>query len=628
MNYKRFIVFLLLITVLGMNAFGCKKQNDDPVEDEAQFTFVEMNTDEYGSTVDSLVATDALGRSIGEASVSQSQKDVGLFYFIWHGEVTMSGIYDISQMLQNDPDTLWDVNGSVDSPVSRFHYWGEPLYGYYDSDDPYVIKKHMELFIASSIDYLCFDLTNGALYIDTIKNIADEILRLQGQGWDPPRLTALIDVIDRQYGNVAPNVIKLYDELYSQEKYESVWYRSKEDGKPIIAIDTLQGQKVNLYNASKEVYDFFNIRNLLWPQSELNFFRPDMPWMDWTYPQSISNYGYTSVSIAQHTSENHVFSESINPLTSAEKYNENQGRGWDYEKGVNVKENVVRGTNLDAQWQTAINNENVKEVMVTGWNEWIAQKLCDYRGLTDRVQFVDCVDMEFSRDLEMMKGGYGDNFYLQNMLNTRLFKGQTDVAFRAGTGSPALDGQWQSGRVYHDVVGEVVERDYKDARNGTSSIYINKTNRNDVESVRMVNDNEYLYIQINLADNYVFDYSKDNNLNVLISVYGRAKGWNGCDYIVNRTACESGFSKTSLHPFTTDGKYGFGEATECDAYLNGKGFAVKIPLKSLGISNSENFTIDFKVVDNLSNPSDVTSYYLDGESAPAGRLNYRYHAGK
>ena len=102
---------------------------------------------QYAATVNSLTATDALGRSFNEALVSDSNNKVGLFYWIWHGEHTSAGIFNISELLENDPDILWETGVACKekSPINATHYWAEPLYGYYSSDDPWVIKKHLEL---------------------------------------------------------------------------------------------------------------------------------------------------------------------------------------------------------------------------------------------------------------------------------------------------------------------------------------------------------------------------------------------------------------------------------------------------------------------------------------------------
>ena len=50
-----------------------------------------------------------------------------------------------------------------------------------------------------------------------------------------------------------------------------------------------------------------------------------------------------------------------------------------------------------------------------------------------------------------------------------------------------------------------------------------------------------------------------------------------------------------------------------------------ILLESLGIKEGD-FTVDFKIADGISDSSDIMNFYLDGDSAPIGRLNYRYNS--
>ena len=58
--------------------------------------------------------------------------------------------------------------------------------------------------------------------------------------------------------------------------------------------------------------------------------------------------------------------------------------------------------------------------------------------------------------------------------------------------------------------------------------------------------------------------------------------------------------------------------------MQGNVFAVRIPLSALGVKG--NFTVDFKVADGISDCSNIDNYYIDGDCAPIGRLNYRYNA--
>ena len=131
-------------------------------------------------TVASLASVDAYGRTAYASYERQENRDVGLFYFLWLG-AHGNKVYDISDLLENDPDALWDTEGNEESPLGQYHYWGEPLYGYYNSKDPWVIRRQMELFTLSGIDFIAFDCTNGYDYIDVISVILPTVYHRRGR---------------------------------------------------------------------------------------------------------------------------------------------------------------------------------------------------------------------------------------------------------------------------------------------------------------------------------------------------------------------------------------------------------------------------------------------------------------
>lgn len=631
---KKRIISLLMATTLACAFAGCGTGTKER-------SFVKPDEDSYAATINSIVATDSLGRSFSEASVAKSDKKVGLFYFVWHGYSTSAGIFDISKMLKENPSALWgtDAESVKSSPVNAFHYWGEPLYGYYASDDPYIVKKHLELFIASGIDYICLDLTNLFIYENVIEVLIKEILELQAQGWNPP---TILPMFGNNPASVA-NVPVFYEKFHKNHpEYASVWY--KVGGYPVISMETgeyVDGTGSYHYGYEElpeEIKNYFAFRHTLWPMSYENgeeILEDGMLWMDWVYPQQISPAGYVNVSVAQHPS--YAFSYSENPETAAKHYNANRGRGYNFTRGENDSSMVFEGTNLAAQWRTVHKNaDKVNEVMVTGWNEWIAQKLQGsgyyVKIPNDRgtICFADTFNTEFSRDLEMTAGGYGDNFYLQNMLNVRKFKSSEETNFAAGKASADISGNdgWNGGRIYRDVTGEAIKRDFDNASH--TAKYTNDTARNDIAFVEVVNDDEYLYIRITTVNDIIIDESSDNNLNVLLSTVGNASPrWEGYDFILNRTAPTSGKGMVKVEKCAENGKFVFESAGVAESYLSGKIFAVKIPLSVLGIKDAKKgFTVDLKVADGISDPSDIMKYYTDGDSAPAGRLNYRYNSGR
>lgn len=616
MSKKRLISWLMAFSCLFV--CGCGGNGGETVTGN----FVAPSDDVYVATINSLVATDALGRSFGESAVENSVKNVGMFYFVWHGEHN-TGIYDVTKLSESDPQSLWSTEPNTVSPLNGAHYWGEPLYGYYASDDPWVIMRHLELLTMSGVDYLALDLTNISIYEKNVRTLLDAVVALQDQGWNPPKVCELLCGAATDDTDVG-RITEFYNTFYKNEKYKNAWYCV--DGKPLVGI----GMKWAYEGLSEEIKNAFHFRNIVWPFQSPSAYPNDMSWMDWEYPQRVYDMdGFMSVSVAQHNS--YAFSKSVNPETTDYAYNENRGRGWSYNSEKNIASNAVRGTNFQTQWETAFENyENVNEVMVTGWNEWIAFKSLGtsyFKEETNdlgKVCFPDTVNMEFSRDLEMMKGGYGDNFYLQNMLNTRKFKSNDKtVEYKGANGSPSLDGSFTGARTYLDVSGDAMARDFK--RADGKEQYVNTTNRNDIVRTEVMNDSEYLYIKVTTKDEIVIDSAATNNLNILLSVQGvNGAKWEGYQFIVNRKPASFGLGKTTIERVAVNGKFEFDSSVSADSYLAGNTFAVKIPLSALGVQGG--FTVDFKIADGISEQGNIDNYYIDGDCAPIGRLNYRYHA--
>ena len=91
-------------------------------------------------------ATDALGRTLplaAEVGPPRTNRFVGIFYFLWHDRTcprspALDGPYDIARIMARDPRALEKPDSPLWGPIGASHYWGEPLYGYYTSDDPWV----------------------------------------------------------------------------------------------------------------------------------------------------------------------------------------------------------------------------------------------------------------------------------------------------------------------------------------------------------------------------------------------------------------------------------------------------------------------------------------------------------
>ena len=103
-----------------------------------------------------------------------------------------------------------------------------------------------------------------------------------------------------------------------------------------------------------------------------------------------------------------------------------------------------------------------------------------------------------------MKGGYGDNYYMQMIDYIRRYKG-TDPGVEAGenytidlTGSFA---QWDSAKVkaqYQDYVNDISNRNTKGFGNIS---YVNTTGRNDIQNMKVARSSDRLYFYVDTVNN-------------------------------------------------------------------------------------------------------------------------------
>ncbi len=682
---KRKIKTLLVLSSVGVFALLCAGCSRRPTTQIKDYGVMLPDNNVYNATINSIVSTDIYGRSFDEGDVASSDKKVGMFYFVWLGEHTDSGIFDVTKYSQTEDGkkALWsevelidpdgpinnpsnykikeeldgDGNPITPSPLFTFHYFSEPLYGYYCSDDPWVIARHIELLTVSGIDYIAFDLTNISIYADNIRVVLDSLLKFQKMGWNVPKATSFLTGTDKSQ-NHPGRILDFYNTFYADPKYDSLWLRDEESNKPILSIDRFEYYS----GLSPIVTANLKIKNTIWPYDKSATIYDDMSWMDWEYPQRVyenSDGNYMSVSVTQHVAGS--FGMSANPhikdgenvrTTFAEKYDafdtggktnydSNRGRGWDYELNKNVAENAFKGTNFESQWDNALNSSKpIDEVFVTGWNEWIAYKypvevlhggsksVKDiYKKYYNQVSLCDTANEEFSRDIEMTRGGYGDNFYLQNMRNTREFKFSSSKVQYAGAyaTNDIQNIDWRNAREYLDFTGEVFERHFDRADH--QDVYVNDTNRNDIKSTKVSHDGNNLYMQIETVDNIIMEDDKENNMNLLLSLHDSNRpSWNGYQFLLNKTALTKGLGKGKIQGFKTTDSADTEEIGTYDYFLDKNKLSIAIPLETLGIKKDQQFTIDFKVADGISDPSDIMNYYVDGDSAPIGRLNYRYNS--
>lgn len=598
-----------LASVFLLSLSSCGKTSIPREEDKRN-----LSTEE--STLLNLSATDALGREVKVQDARNTKRKTGLFYHIWHGTHNtkcddIASRFDISNLLENDPESLWDASVDPD----KFFYWGEPLYGYYNSADPWVITRHVELLTNAGIDYLAYDMTNTVIYPQVVDKLFEILDKYQKQGFNVPK------VIFVTHSSSGQTIKRCYEYWYKDGAYKNLWY-SRDGKRPYIIGDSYDlldvYRKQGKEEEGQEVVNFFDVGEVLWPDDV--FQDPEgSPWMDWTYPQRNYN-GTMVVSLAQHPGYKMSDQESTN-----------HGRGFDFTDFTNKSENVPAGTNFAQQFQTVFNSNDpthplydeeceVNNVFITGFNEWIAVKQIDQQG---NPFWCDTFNEEYSRDIEMCKNGYGDNYYLELLELNRQYAYEEAKHYNYNFHTidimdTSLEG-WKDVKTnYKDFEGDALSRKFISA--DQTHYLTNDTNRNDIVKTSITHDGNNLYVKVETKDALTGrDPSDMTFMNVMINTKKNPNdNFMGFDYVINRS--QNG-DKCSIERL----KKGFETSKVDEARINisNNVMQLEIPLKSLGLSKEE-CNVSLKVSDHVEEQENELAYYVDGDSAPIGRLGYDY----
>jgi hypothetical protein len=220
-----------------------------------------------------------------------------------------------------------------------------------------------------------------------------------------------------------------------------------------------------------------------------------------------------------------------------------------------------------------------------------------------------------------MKGGYKDAYFMQLISFVRKFKGM---------GSPTIDdegcsiainndfSQWETkGITYNKYVGGCKPRNHP--AYDKIGKYENYTGRNEFKTLKVAADNENLYFfaECNKDITTPVD-SAWMNLYIKIPEDGE-NSWEGYQYLINRRRNEH---FATIEKCAKNGEFAWEECGEAEYFTCENKIHFKIPKSTLGISGNE-FSVEFKWSDNMQT-NDIMDFYVNGDSAPMGRLNYTY----
>jgi hypothetical protein len=183
---------------------------------------------------DSWTVTDALGRTAPDfatAGPPRSDRTVGIFYFLWLGpHAQQGGPWDISKILQKDADAMQKPGSPLWGPMHAPHHWGESIFGYYNTDDPYVLRKHAQMLSDAGVDVVIFDVTNQLTYQPNYMTLLRAWAEVRAEGNKTPQVVFLCP-----FWNPAKVARELYRDLYQPGIHPELWFRWR--GKPLILAD-------------------------------------------------------------------------------------------------------------------------------------------------------------------------------------------------------------------------------------------------------------------------------------------------------------------------------------------------------------------------------------------------------
>ena len=156
----------------------------------------------------------------------EGERLVGLFYFLWLGEHGRQGPYDVTKILAADPDAGRKPGSSQWGGIGVYHHWGEPLYGYYFSDDEWVVRRHMKLIMQAGVDFIFFDTTNSFVYEHNANLVMRVLKEYHDAGWKVPKVMFYTN------SDSGKTVQRIYDSVYGQGFAKEVWFEL--DGKPVV----------------------------------------------------------------------------------------------------------------------------------------------------------------------------------------------------------------------------------------------------------------------------------------------------------------------------------------------------------------------------------------------------------
>ncbi len=313
---------------------------------------------------------------------------VSICYTMWFNNILGSGDgkigtpLNVTELLEtykfSAEKGFYNDEGKTSNKETRFHYWAEPAQGYYRSTDETACRNNMTMLYNAGVDFIICDYTylsdsNYTAYAPgtslwetyvggPMETLLSTIMKMRAEGLGTPY------VVMWTMNDSFMKAFKKY--YYTDENYADCFVYWEE--KPLIL----------RWNAKNIADDFFTVRGMYGLQGRT-----------WTYQWSyLEHNNANTVTEDFEMKPEHMCCCVAAQTTYMSDTMSAQGREG--------------GKFWNEQWQNVFDT-HPKIVTLTWWNEWTAQLL----KVNGQYVFTDNFNQEYSRDIEPMKGGHGDQYY-------------------------------------------------------------------------------------------------------------------------------------------------------------------------------------------------------------------------
>ena len=579
---------------------------------------------------DTWVFTDGLGReslTYEDVGGVKEDKTVAMFYWTWHVDLAFNEPFNTNDFILKYPEAIRDYDHEAWPTGGVAYFWNEPLYGYYRTNDTWVLRRHAELLANAGVDTIFTDNTNGnytwrSSYTPLYETWSDA---LENGAVNVPKVSYLLPFGPTDGSR--EQIEMLYLDIYRTGKYQNLWFYW--DDKPMLmGFNNNIGTSSNLH---KEIKNFFT-----WRAGQAAYEVNGRQFGNWgwlaTYPQ-IPYYkdrdAFKDDVVEQSTvgvAVNHSY--ITHDCTAMNKGEDIIGRSFT----STFKDRFVQEGKEASLWGHCFSEQfdyalelDPQVLFITGWNEWTAGRHENWGGVENA--FPDQFNNEYSRDLEMTKGELKDHYYYLLVNYVRRYKGVNPIP------TPSLSQtidmtkgteQWNTAEPYYAAyIGNTADRDAK----GYGSLHYTETSgRNDIIGARVARDADTVWFYVECNEN-ITPYTDSLWMNLYIDSDQESKGWETFDYIVNKSAASA--DTLVLEKFTGNG-YATEKVADVRYKVDGKHMMVEIPKSALGLAGND-YTINFAWTDNVHDEGDyskfsgdILDFYLSGDVAPGARFKFSY----